>query len=373
MKISSWNVRGLSAFDKICLVKRALTKMNSDVFLLQETKIKAEKVDEFKKYFYKWGGHFQDSMGSLGCLGILWKSDSIEVRCIASCDFWMACSIKCKRTNLCFPLFNIYGPIRTEDKLRVWNKITIQANLGELGKVIMARDFNAILDFNDKAGGLRKPTKVMEDFREFVYNCRLVDVIPKKWKFTWNNHRVNFSNISELLDKFFVGEWWVLSNHTLETSIEPHCGLDHLPITLAISHEQVDCKSYFKFLNMWWQGPSLLDLLRSWWAVRNIFSGSPNFKFVKRTQFLKCKLKEWNKHTFKNVFAKKERIESIMEELNNLIIANGMTNLEYEAEKLLKKKYAEILTREEVYWKDKSRENWIAEGDSNTIFFHSSV
>ncbi|XP_059070557.1 uncharacterized protein LOC131860196 [Cryptomeria japonica] len=247
MKISSWNARGLSAPDKRHLVKRPLTKMNSDVFLLQEMKIKVEKVDEFKKYCCKWGGHFQYAIGSMGGLGILWKPDSIEVRCISSYDFWMACSIKCKRTNLCFPLFNIYGPIRTEDKLRVWNEITIQANLGELGKVIMAGDFNAILDFNDKVGGLRKPTKVMEDFREFVYNCRLVDVIPKNGKFTWNNRRLKFSNILERLDMFFVGEWWMLSNHTLKTSIEPHCGLDLSQLHLQFPMNKLAAKAISNF------------------------------------------------------------------------------------------------------------------------------
>ncbi|GLJ44481.1 hypothetical protein SUGI_0933430 [Cryptomeria japonica] len=125
MKISSWNVRGLSAPDKRCLVKRALTKMNPDVILLQKTKIKGEKVDEFKKFYYKWDGLFQDANGSAGDLGILWNSDNMEVGLIASNDFWMACSIKCKKSSLCFPLFNIYGPIRTEDKLRIWNEITI--------------------------------------------------------------------------------------------------------------------------------------------------------------------------------------------------------------------------------------------------------
>ncbi|XP_059072044.1 uncharacterized protein LOC131872353 [Cryptomeria japonica] len=54
-------------------------------------------------------------------------------------------------------------------------------------------------------------------------------------------------------------------------------------------------------------------------------------------------------------------------------MAVGMTNHKYELEKSLKEKYLEGLKREDLYWKDKSRELWIAEGDANAIFFHASV
>ncbi|XP_057863432.2 uncharacterized protein LOC131071562 [Cryptomeria japonica] len=331
MKIYSWNVRGSSAPDKRRLAKRALTNLNLDVILLQETKLNSDKDVDFKNLCFKWEGLFQDARGSTGGLGILWNPVNIEVYPVASCDFWMACTIKCKKLNLCFPLFNIYGPIKTEDKLRVWKEITLQVYLLELGKVIMAGDFNAILNFKDKVGCLKKPTKVMDDFWDFVSNCRLVDIVPKNGKFTWNNRWLNFSNITERLDRFFVGEWWLLNNHSLESVIESQSGSDHFPITLSIAHESHGPKNYYKFLNMWWQDPSLLDLLRGWWMESNVFAGSPSFKFSKRIQLMKCKLKEWNKNTFKNIFSKNLRIESKLEEINNRVIAMGMTNKQYEA------------------------------------------
>lgn len=35
--------------------------------------------------------------------------------------------------------------------------------------------------------------------------------------------------------------------------------------------------------------------------------------------------------------------------------------------------YEGILAREEIYWKQKSRETWLEDGDRNTIFFHNNV
>ncbi|XP_059073464.1 uncharacterized protein LOC131874214 [Cryptomeria japonica] len=192
MRLTSWNVRGLLAPDKRCLVKRTLAKLDSEVYVLQETKLNKDKALEFIKYCYKWDGLFQDARGLAGGLGIMWNASKVDVQSIASFDHWMACIIVCKQSNISYPLFNIYGPNRTEEKLKVFN----QASQLDTGEVIVAGDFNALLDIDEKVGGLRKPTKVMEDFQEFVSNCKLVDILPKNGRFTWTNRRLNFANIS---------------------------------------------------------------------------------------------------------------------------------------------------------------------------------
>ncbi|XP_057868557.2 uncharacterized protein LOC131075702 [Cryptomeria japonica] len=123
---------------------------------------------------------------------------------------------------------------------------------------------------------------------------------------------------------------------------------------------------------MWWWDERFLDNLKEWWKEGNIYSGSPSFKFVKRIQFLKNKIKDWNKMSFKNVFVEKSKIEDELEEIGNRVMRFSMTNVELELEKKLKTQYMEILKWEELYWKDKTRELWIVEGDLNTKFIHAS-
>ncbi|XP_057837189.2 uncharacterized protein LOC131047335 [Cryptomeria japonica] len=371
MKITSWNVRGLSAPDKRCLVKRSLTKLESDMILLQETKLSGEKVYDFIKYCYKWEDLFQDARGASGGLGILWNSEAFEVVPIASNEFWMACNIRCKSGGIGFPLFNIYGSIKIDEKLRVWSEIYDQLQLLEMHKVIMARDFNAILDIDDKEGGLGKSTKVMEDFREFISTCQVVDVIPKNGKFTWTNRRLNFSKIYEKLDRFFVGEWWIDGSFSIHTNIIPQVGSDHIPVTLSTNHESPKNKNYFKFQSMWWRDPKFIELLKNWWLERNTYSGSPSFRFVKRIQYIKNKMKHWNKFSFKNIFIERLKIEEGLEDINNRVMIVGMVGEDYLKEKLLKEQHVELLNREEIYWRDKSQALWIAEGDHNTKFFHA--
>ncbi|XP_059064796.1 uncharacterized protein LOC131856864 [Cryptomeria japonica] len=151
----------------------------------------------------------------------------------------------------------------------------------DLEKAIVAGDFNALLNNEEKLGGLRMNARVMEDFRDFVADNNLYDVVPKSGKFTWTNRRANFSRI-------FVGPFWI------------------------------------------------------------------------RAELL-------------NSISKGERVEEELNRINNLVIEKGMTNEEFHVEKSLKAELAEILLREEMFWRDKSRELWIDAGDSNSKFFHASL
>ncbi|XP_059076457.1 uncharacterized protein LOC131875799 [Cryptomeria japonica] len=349
MRITSWNVRGLTTPDKRCLVKRYLSKLESEMILLQETKLSGHKVAEFIRYYNKWEGLFQDARGTAGGLGILWNSEVFEVTPLESSEFRMACNIVYKLGGFGFPLFNVYGPIKRDDKLRVWTELHEQLLSLERKKAILAGDFNAILDIDDKEGGLRKSTRVMNDFREFISKCQVVDIILKNGKFTLTNRRLNFSRILERLYHFFVGEWWINGSFSIDTRIILQAGSNHLPVTLSINHEAPKNRNYFKFQSMWWRDPNFIELLKTWSLESDIFSSSPSFCFIKRIQSIKNNIKHWNKSSFKNIFTEKLRIEEELEEINKRVMLVRMVKDDYLKEKLLKQQYVELLNREEVY------------------------
>ncbi|GLJ41137.1 hypothetical protein SUGI_0852050 [Cryptomeria japonica] len=121
----------------------------------------------------------------------------------------MACRVVRLEDQFDFPLLNVYGPIKIEDKKELWNEIKNQMENVGFERVIMAGDFNSLLELDDKVGHLRKCTQVMEDFRLLIDGMWVMDIVPKNGKFTWTNRRQNFSNISERLDSFFVGKFWI--------------------------------------------------------------------------------------------------------------------------------------------------------------------
>ncbi|XP_057871172.2 uncharacterized protein LOC131077646 [Cryptomeria japonica] len=182
--------------------------------------------------------------------------------------------------------------MKTLDKAQLWKVLTDKISVMGNDKIVVVGDFNALLDLEEKQGGLRMPNKVMEDFRDFVNQNHLMDVTPKNGTFTWTNRRANFAHISERLDRHFIGEAWLESSFQVEAFILPISVSDHFPVELKLS-----------------EAP----------------------------------------------------------------IKGRMSNDSYHREVALKQELAEILLREECFWRDKSRELWIREGNANMKFFHASV
>ncbi|XP_057816420.1 uncharacterized protein LOC131029792 [Cryptomeria japonica] len=97
------------------------------------------------------------------------------------------------------------------------------------------------------------------------------------------------------------------------------------------------------------------------------------FRLTLKLKEIKHKLLDWNKERFKNIFKEKLRIEKELENVNIEVIRHGMDQVLYETEKRLLGEYEDILANEEIFWKQKSREVWLSDGDKNTKFFHNSV
>lgn len=56
MKITTWNVKGISNPNKICLIRCQMERMVMKIFLFQETKISAFVGEAFVKYCKIWKG-----------------------------------------------------------------------------------------------------------------------------------------------------------------------------------------------------------------------------------------------------------------------------------------------------------------------------
>lgn len=372
MKILSWNVRGLNAPNKWSLIRRHIDVCQAEICMFQETKLGGIALESFgrKLKLWKWAG--VEAEGAFGGLLILWKPQSVLVEVMHLSRHWMACKVRSLISNLSFNLINVYGPLLCLQKKLVWLELDGILQNFQQEPSILGGDFNAILRLEDKKGGFGKVLQSQKDFCSFVERNSLFEIPISNGNFTWTNRRKGFGSIAEKLDRFFFKGNLSLFPYSLDSKINSGTGFDHFPVQLIFEGDKGPLRCPFKFEMMWFKDPHVLSLLEQWWNECPKV-GSSLFNVVTKLKYLKQCLKQWNKDCFKNIFAEKVQTETELASLAEEIMKSGMNDSCYLEEKALNSKLNDLLIKEEIFWRQKSREVWLKAGDRNSKFFHNST
>lgn len=165
---------------------------------------------------------------------------------------------------------------------------------------------------------------------------------------------------------------WIVEKFELQSSILPWSESNHFPISLTLQSAQYssDSKSSFKFQAIWFKHQDFLPLLQIWWHQAPKVEGTFQYRFYQKMRFIKTQIKEWNITTFKNIFSQKEIVSKQFHDINEHIIQNGMDSTTFHHQLLLQSEWEEISAREEIFWRQKSRELCLKKGDQNTNKIH---
>ncbi|WKA09802.1 hypothetical protein VitviT2T_027421 [Vitis vinifera] len=365
MKILSWNTRGLGSRKKRRTVRRFLSTQNPDVVMLQETK--REIWDRRSVSSVRKGKSLDwvalPACGASGGIVILW--DSIKFKCSEKVLGSFSITVKLNSDEEgFFWLTSVYGPNKAVWRKDFWMELQDLHGL-TFPRWCVGGDFNVIRRISEKMGDSRL-TVNMRCFDEFIRESGLLDPPLRNAAFTWSNMQVD--PICKRLDRFlFSSEWDSFFSQSIQETL-PRWTSDHSSICLETNPLKWG-STPFKFENMWLLHPEFKEKFRDWWQECTV-EGWEGHKFMRKLKFIKSKLKEWNIVVFGDL---RERKKHILTDLGRIdrIEQEGNLNLDLVSERTLRRKGLEdLLLKEEVQWRQKSRVKWIKEGDCNSKFFH---
>ena len=369
LKIISWNVRGLNSKEKRAQIKNALKIWNGEIICFQETKMeqigRAVIRSLWANRFADWA--YQESEGASGGILIMWDRRVVEVLNCVKGQYSISCRFKNTQDQAEWAFSGVYGPNIDADRGLLWEEL---AGVNSWWGVpwCIGGDFN-VIKFPSEKLGVGRHTGAMQNFSEFIFELGLVDLPLLEGQFTWSNNQD--PQAKSRIDRFLVSNDWEEKFSHLSQRALPRFVSDHCPIILECGNFKRG-KSYFKFENMWLHHQDFVGNMRTWWGGYD-FQGSPSDILASKLKALKEDIKKWNKECFGDVRIKKldlmHELQRIEEKENQGLLTEEEKSYRLSTQAELEK----TLLLDEVLWRQKSRVQWLKEGDKNTKFFQRTA
>ncbi|CAL2255003.1 unnamed protein product [Prunus armeniaca] len=250
----------------------------------------------------------------------------------------------------------IYASVDAKTRAQEW--LTLQTRLVNFPEpIVLLGDFNDILQATEKQGGTPHSTSSMCNFRNFVVNCGLLDLEFVGYPFTWSNRRGG-GRIQERLDRALASSSWVHRFGDAKVSHHLVSGSDHAAILLEAEAVQVRHQRRFIYDNKWGKEVGCRTAVQdSWrWNCR----GSACYRLVEKLKAARGNMLQWRRG------AKTNTQWRILELNKELQICYQASEFDWSKVCALERDLKVAIKEEEVYWKMKSRVQWLAEGDKNT-------
>jgi hypothetical protein len=189
-------------------------------------------------------------------------------------------------------------------------------------------------------------------------------------QFTWANNLPEPTY--EKLDRVPMDPDWELKFPMVTVRALPRIvGLsDHAPILLTTGTPRTRSKRQFKFELGWLHRDGFSDMVKRVWE-RPVAGVSPIQRWNNKIRALRKHLGGWARHVAGILKSEKLRLTTLIDDLEALAETRLLSTQEIELKSQYNAQMASMLREEELKWYQRSKVQFILEGDSNTRYFHS--
>ncbi|KAA3465450.1 reverse transcriptase [Gossypium australe] len=270
-----------------------------------------------------------DAEGSRGGLCLAWKT-GMDVTLKSFSKWHIDVMVKEDSSQAEWRFTGFYGTPYSRDQNQVWDLLK-SLSWNCTGPWLVVGDFNEIM-------GLPRDQRRMEIFRETLAECQLADIGFSGASFTWERGNLPETNIRERLDRGVANDEWIYLFPLGLVQHLPFSTSDHCPLVINTMSVNSYSRQHRFHFEVWW---TMEESFEEEWACA-----------IRRK---KGELKKKLSHELELLLLEERDDET----LARIIDIKIHLNMEIE--------------KDEVYWEQRARVNWLQYGDKNTTYFHKSA
>ncbi|XP_057802933.1 uncharacterized protein LOC131018226 [Salvia miltiorrhiza] len=365
MNMLVWNVRGLTDESKR-LMKEYCHSFAPIVLGIIEPKSKFQKVQQ----------NFWLSLNMVPChqncrlprRSNIWFLTHPSVQTSVVLSSSQAVVVDCYWQNRNFRVAVVHGSNDAGERRFLWADLisVITRNTVFIG------DFNAVKGANERISSVSPSRHACQDFCDFIENSGFGEPTTSGLHFTWSGRRFLPRHVESVLDRALISDgfadmWDSINSHAL-----PRISSDHSPLVLQCKLAMPTGKRHFKFLNMWVLHPEFQNMVAASWND-HVDAHCPIFRVMFKLRRLRGVIRSWNKTVFGNVDTAILDNQQDLLDIQAHIAESGYTDDLFDEEVSAQAKINVLLSRKNSMLQQKSRLNWLVDGDRNTTFFHNMI